>query len=429
MAVDIPEGQSPSKQETQIPIGQTKKEDLTTNQRTGAEVFGAKGGYIHPFLIVEERYTDNLYFTKTDKEDDFITTISPGIWLALPSNREKLLDIGTSTISPGGLKVSRSKPETTRRYQSYLLYAPELVYYANHSTNDSVNHKAEGLFQYNFNMGLSIDIVDQFNVRHEVNDNGISRRVDKYQDNFFGFLASYDPSERFRLRFDYSNYALDYKDVINNFRDRTDNTFAGYLFYKFAPKTSAFVEYEFADIQYDMDLEYNSTENRYYTGIDWDVTAKTKGQVKLGYIEKNFDAPGIGNKSAMALEIQAQHNFNPKRAIKIVGFRKFNESSLISAYTALSTGVSAAWLQRFTEKWSGTFNVSYTRDDYKGLFTINGKTDERADDIFSIGPAIRFKAKEWLYFDLAYTYLQRDSNFNLFDYDNNIIFLKMTISM
>lgn len=77
MALDIPEGQSRSNQEAQIPLGQSKKENLPTNQRTGSEIFGTKGGYIHPFLIVEERYTDNLYYTKSDKEDDWITTISP----------------------------------------------------------------------------------------------------------------------------------------------------------------------------------------------------------------------------------------------------------------------------------------------------------------------------------------------------------------
>jgi polysaccharide biosynthesis protein VpsM len=429
IAPENPSGQEQSKPEAQIPVGQVKREGPPSEDRTGAEVFGKKGGFIHPFLLLEERYTDNLYYTKSGKEDDFITTISPGIWLALPSNREKLLEMGTTSTSPGGLKVSRIKPEATRRFQSYLRYAPEFVYYANHSSLDSVNHKAEGLYQYNFNMGLSLDFVDQFNINHEVNDNGISRRLDKYQDNIFNFLAVYDPSEKFRFRFDYSNYDLNYKDDINDFRNRTDTSFAAYIFYKFKPKTSLFVEYEFADINYDTDANSDSTEDRYYAGLEWDVTAKTNGRIKLGYIEKNFDAAGIGVQNAFSVEIQAQHNFTPKRALKVIGFRKFNESSMIDSFGSLSTGISVSWLQRFTEKWSGTLNGSFTRDEYKGLFIFGGVTDAREDDIFSITPALRYKFRDWMIFDLAYVYSRRDSNFSIFDYINNTVLLRVEVSL
>ena len=429
IAGDSVSEQGQSSSDAQIPVGQTKKEVLPAEGRIGSEIFGKKGGFIHPFLLLEERYTDNLYLTESGKEEEFITTISPGIWLALPSNREKLLAMGTTSTSPGGLKVSRVKPEATRRYQSYLLYAPEFVYYANNSKHDSVNHKAEGLFQYNFNMGLSLDFMDQFNIRNEVNDNGITRRVDEYQDNLFNFLAVYDPSEKFRFRFDYSNYNLDYKDEINDYRNRTDDSFAAYVFYKFKPKTSVFVEYEFADIKYDTDLESDSTENRYYGGLEWDVTAKTNGRVKLGYIKKDFDAPRVEAQDAFSVEIQAQHNFTPKRAVKVIGFRKFNESSMIYSYDSLSTGISLAWLQRFTEKWSGTLNGTYTRDEYDGVFLFDGVSGERKDDIFSIAPALRYKFRDWLLFDIAYIYSQRDSNFGIFDYTANTIFLRMDVSL
>ncbi|MFH0726899.1 MAG: outer membrane beta-barrel protein [Pseudomonadota bacterium] len=428
MAADGSTAQGQSTPAAQIPVGQVKTEVLPADGRTGAEVFGKKGGYLHPFLLLEERYTDNLYNTESGKEDDFITTVSPGIWLALPSNREKLLEMGTSTTSPGGLEVSRVKPESTRRFQSYLLYAPEFVYYANHSSLDSVNHKAEGMLQYNFNMGLSLDVVDQFNRRSEVNDNGISRRIDDYQDNLFDFLAVYDSSEKFRFRFDYSNYALDYKDDINDFRNRIDNSFAAYAFYKFSPRASVFAEYEFADIKYDTYSDSDSTETRYYTGFEWEVTAKTKGRIKLGYIEKEFDLAGIDAQNAFSMEIQGQHNFNPKRALKVTGFRKFNESNMIGSYTSLSTGISVAWLQRFTEKWSGTLNAAFTRDEYKDFFITSPVTDEREDDIFSLAPALRYKFRDWLLFDLAYIYSLRNSNYDIFDFTSNTIFLRANFS-
>ncbi|MBI9089259.1 MAG: outer membrane beta-barrel protein [Desulfobacterium sp.] len=411
------------------PIGQEEIELPSGQEGIGADIFGKKGGFIHPFLLFEETYTDNLYNTNTNEKEDFITTISPGLWLALPANREKLLDIGTTNTSPGGLNLSRIKPDTTRRAQGYFLYAPEFVLYADESDHNTVNHKAEGLFQYNFNMGLSIDVVDQFNRRSEVNDNGISERLDEYQDNLLNFIMAYDPSEKIRFRVDYSNYDLEYDDSVNDYRNRNDNSFSAYVFYRIKPKTSVFVEYEFADISFDTNSDSDSVENRYYTGLEWAITAKTKGRVKAGYIKKDFDKEGMDDQDGFSYEIQAQHNFTPKRALQVNGFRRFNESTMITSATYLSTGLSAAWLQRFAEKWSGTLNVSYTNEEYKGNITFNGVTGERDDDLFSIAPAVRYEFRDWMLFDLGYIFAQRDSNFAPFDYNNNTIFFRIDISL
>ncbi|MCP4117794.1 MAG: outer membrane beta-barrel protein [Desulfobacteraceae bacterium] len=429
-AADIPNPAA-----SDVPLGQGERE-FPAGQEVegiGAEIFGERGGLVHHFVLFEETYTDNLFNLNTNKEDDFVTSVNPGLWIALPANREKLLEIGTTNTSPGGLNLSRIKPDTTRRAQGYFLYAPEFVYYADHSDHDTTNHKAEGLFQYNFDMGLSIDVVDQFNIRSEVNDNGISERLDEYLDNLFNYIMVYDPSEKLRFRVDYSNYDLEYEDSINAYRDRNDNSFSAYLFYRILPKTSVFVEYEFADISFDTNTESDSIsdsiEKRYYTGLEWDVTAKTKGRIKIGYIDKDFDKAGVEDEDGFSYEIQTQHNFTPKRALLVNGFRRFNESTMSTSSTSLSTGLSATWLQRFTDKWSGTLNVSSSKERYKGDFTFNGVTDERDDNLFSIAPALRYEFREWLRFDLAYIFTQRDSNFKPFDFTNNTVFLRIDLSL
>ena len=415
--------------EAQMPIGQVEEPMIPGEEGITADVFGKKGGYLHPFLMLEEMYTDNLYNTDTGEEEDFITTISPGLWLALPSNREKLLEIGTTTTSPGGLNMSRIKPEATRRYQTYLLYSPEFVFYKNNSQHDTVNHQAEGLFQYNFNMGLSLDVIDQYNITHEANNNGISEELDKYKDNLFNILAIYQPSEKFKFRVDYSNFDLDYDEDENNYMDRNDDSFACYIFYKIKPKTSIFAEYEFSDIEFDTFTASDSVEHRYYAGVQWDVTAKTRGRFKIGYIDKDFDNSGVEDQDDYSVEIQAQHNFTAKRAIELMGFRRFNESNFIDSSSFLTTGASAAWLQRFNDKWSGTLEVSYTYDEYYELFVDNQNPKERTDKIFSFSPAIRYEMKDWLTFDLGYTYINRDSDIDRFDFINNAIVFRGNISL
>jgi len=359
-ADNIPAGQSKSKDEavTIIHSGPLKKDIQREKKGIGAEVFGKKGGRYHPFLLIEELYTDNLFATHSNKQSSFITSIAPGIWLAFPANREKLLSIDTTTTAPGGLQLSRVKPQSARRYQAYALYSPELVLYSNASDSEQVNHRAEALLHYNFDSGLSFDFIDLFNSREEIAGNGITDTFYRHHDNLFDFITTYvTPSGKLKLQLQYSNYNLDYKDDEVLYRDRQDNSIGASVFYKFWPKTSLFAEYEYSDINFDSDSTYDSIENRYYGGVNWDVTAKTKGTIKLGYIDKKFDLSSVSDQNEFSMEIQTQHTLTPKRALQLNAYRRFNESDFEAASNFLATGIDLSLVQRFKKKWSGTLNA------------------------------------------------------------------------
>lgn len=407
--------------QSNAPVGQLKGPN-EGEEGISSDVFGQRGGRFHPFLLLEEIYNDNLFATDSNIQDDFITTIAPGIWLAFPANREKLLSINTTTSSPGGLRLSRVKPEATRRYQSYFLYSPEFVIYSDHSSHDHVNHKAEALFQYNLNSGLSFDLIDLFNDKEQIAGNGVFDTLYRHQDNLLDFITSYETrSGKLKLQFTYSNYDLDYKDSVVAYRDRNDNSFGASVFYRFWPKTSLFAEYNYSDIDFDEGITNDSIENRYYGGVTWDITAKTRGTLKLGYTDKDFDLAAADDQDAFSVELQTQHNLSPKRALQVNGYRKFNESDLANASSYLSSGIDIGLMQRFTEKWSGTLNFSYERNEYNGL--------DRDDDLFGLGPAIRFEAKDWLIFDLGYSYYKNDSNIAIYDYEVNQIYFRASLSM
>ncbi len=404
------------------PVGQSKSRPVTDEKGISADIFGQKGGRFHPFLLLETIYTDNLFATDTDTRSDFITTIAPGIWFAFPANREKLLSIDTTTTSPGGLNLSRIKPAATRRYQTYFLYSPEFVMLSDYSKHNHVNHRAEGLLQYNLNSGLSFDLMDLFNERDEIAGNGITDTLYRYRDNLLDFITTYDaPSGKLQLQFDYSNYYLEYEDAAVTYRNREDNSFGISVFYKFWPKTSLFGEYGRSNIDFDTRTITDSTENRYYAGVNWDITAKTRGTFKIGYMDKNFDSALVEDQDGFSFELQTQHNLTPKRAVQVNGYRKFHESDIATASSYLSTGIDIGLMQRFTEKWSGTLNVFYEQNGYNVL--------DRDDDLYGLGAAVRFEPRKWLIFDLGYQHYNRDSNINFYDYRINEVFLRASLSM
>jgi len=418
-----------------IPTGQTSEEEKksdaqNTNQNTGitADVFGDKGGHFHPFLTVETIYSTNLFYTNRNEDSGFTTIVAPGIWLALPESREKLMTLTTSKDTPGGVEYSHMQADSSRRMQTYFLYSPSFVYYSGNSKFNHTDHTVEGLFSYNFGFDLSLEILDQYNRKSDINDNGLAEIIDEYDDNIFSIVASYEPSPRFKIRLDYSHYLVTYDKNINEFRDRKDNSFAAYIFYKFMPKTSVFIEYERTNVSYDYRSNNDSYENRYYTGIDWEISAKSKGQIKVGYLEKEFDKLDDRDQEDFSMEAQIQHAITPKSSIVFNAYQKYHETSTANSYFIRTRGVGSAFLLRFSQKWSGAINASYVEETYQGS-SQNGIFDEREDKTFGIGPAIKFDAKKWLVFEGGFHYTKRNSNYDIYDYTNEMIYLRMKIAL
>ena len=398
----------------------------TAKGRTFGDVFGRSGGFIHPFLAVTEYYTDNVFYSRDNRKHDFATILSPGIWLTVPHVYEKLLQIETANISPGGFNVSRFQPEIFKRYQLYLFYNADFERFSKFSSQNADNHRAEGFFQYNLKSGLTLELVDQFTASHDARGTGITTQLDKFRNNLANITLIYDTRSRFNFKVDYSNFLVDYLSSRNSFRNRDDNTISGYIFYKLRPKTSAFIEYEFIDVRYRDDTLLNSKEQHWFGGLQWDITAKSRGSIKAGYGIKDFINSSLGSSTDFILEAQVDYHLTPKTTLMLKASRKTNETNVSATDFILSNSVDVQYLQKITGKITADVKLSYTNDRYKGDVTFNDITKKLVDNYYTGVFAVRYKFREWLQTDLGYIYERRDSNFSDFDYTANIVFLRVT---
>jgi polysaccharide biosynthesis protein VpsM len=416
-----PSGLQPRAEE--IPVGSSKG-------RVSSEVFGGKGGYVHPFLGITEYYSDNIFNTRNDKVSDFTTVFSPGVWLTVPHVYEKLLNIDTSNVSPGGYTLSRYNPETFTRYQAYLYYNADIEFHTRESAGNAVNHRAEGLFQYNLRGGLTFELMDQFLASHDMWGTGLAgKKLDKFRTNLADLMIVYDTENRLKFRLDYSYNLVDYLAARNSFRDRSDNSFSAYIFYKVKPKTSVFYEYELVDIDYRDSVLSNSIEHHNFVGIQWDVTAKSKGSVKAGYGLKNFSDSDVSDASNFIVEGQVDHKLTAKTSLILKASRRTEETNISTTGYVLSDSISAEYLQRLTGKITLDAMLSYTRDKYFGDLTLDGTTKQLKDNYYLGMLALQYKFREWLQLDSGYLLNTRDSNFTDLDYTSNIIFLRITGSL
>jgi polysaccharide biosynthesis protein VpsM len=399
-------------------------------QRTSEEVFGRRSGFIHPFLAVTGYYNDNVFYSRRSKKSDFVTILSPGVWLTVPHVNEKLLNVETSNVTPGGFRLRDYEPETFRRYQIYLLYNADIDFFSRYSSENTVNHKLEGLFQYNLRGGLSLAFLDQFLIAHDDRGSGISTKVDKYISNLAHFTASYEPFERFKFKADYTNFLVDYDASRNDFRDRVDNGIALYAFYKLKPKTSVFVEYDYVNVDYDKHISgLDSREHHYFGGLQWDVTAKTKGTVKAGYGVKDFVTSDFGDENYFTMEANIDYKLTSKTTLILKAARETNETDISASDYILTNRIELEYLQRLTGKITAHIRLAYEDDDYRGGFLIDDEKERLRNRYYRGGFALQYKLKEWLETNIGYLYTRRNSNINDFDYTSNIAFFRITGSL
>jgi|WetSurSiteA1Bulk_404760.scaffolds.fasta_scaffold03006_2 polysaccharide biosynthesis protein VpsM len=400
----------------------------TSSDRVSGSVFGKRGGFVHPFLSITEYYTDNVFFSPDNTKDDFITVFSPGIWLALPHVYEKLLRIETSDVDPGGFSLSRYKPDEFQPYQAYLFYNADIEKFAKHSSEDAVNHKFEGFFQYNLRGGLSFEVMDQYIDSHDDRGTGINTELSEYKTNLANFIMMYRTASRFDFRIDTSYFLVNYDKSIDDYRDRYDLSLAAYIFYKATPKTRFFFEYEYLDITYDENILSDSREHHFFGGMQWDITAKSKGSVKAGYGKKDF-ASAEENADDFIFEVQIDHHLTPKTSLMLRASRSTNETDVSTTDYVLSDTIELEYLQKITAKISADIKLSYTRDAYKDDFTYNGRTAKLDDDYYDGAFALQYKFREWLQADAGYIFMKRDSSFSEFDYTTNVFFFRLTGSL
>jgi polysaccharide biosynthesis protein VpsM len=408
-------------------------ENITSGTPKGKEyVFGTRKGFLHPFLAISGYYTDNVFYTKYNRQSDFATVITPGIWLTFPHVNERLLSIDTSNLSPGGFSLSRYSPQTFKRYQSYLTYSADIEMFSNNSSGNDITHKAGGLLQYNLRSGLSFEFADNLLFSHDIRGTGISgvtTELDKFWNNLANFIVTYDSGNRLKFRIDYTNFLLNYDASRNKFRDRVDNTFSSYIFYKVRPKTSVFVEYEFADINYATDASSNARGHSFFGGIQWDITAKSKGSIKAGYGVRESVNTTIGNSNNFILEAQIDHKFTPKTSLILKASRKTDETNVAGTNFIVADTLEVTYLQRITGKLTGNIILSYTNDQYNGALTYNGITKPLEEDYYSGALALSYKFREWIQLDVGYKYEKRISSFSEFDYVTNLIFFRINGSL
>ncbi len=396
-------------------------------QRLGAgDVFGVRSGYVHPFVSVGGFYTDNLFDSPDDRRSEFVTVLSPGLWVAVPGSRQPLLDIDTRNTAPGGLELTRFRSDPQRRFQGYGLYRADIRKHRNFPEEETTNHQLEGLLQGNLRGGLSLELLNVFTKNYESYGTGLDREaLNTFESNLLRVSAAYPVTPRIRLEVDYGLFSIDYDRTASRFRERDDQTASAWLFYRFLPKTSVAVLYRYVDIDYALPVLPGSREHQVFGGLQWVPSDRSRARVLLGRGEKSFDGD-LGSKSDFIAEARFELSVGPRTALNLRGTRQTNETDIPEVLDVLSHRVRLDLVQRLRERLSAGIELGYARERYRDALGPTGAFSGRRDNYYSAGVNLGFQFRRWANLSLGYSYLERQSNFGIFEYDSNNLYLNLT---
>jgi hypothetical protein len=394
------------------------------------EIFGKKARWYHAYLSVYEAYDDNIFNTEAQTESDLITVISPGIQLTVPGTDQPAEEIVTDTTSPGGLTFGRFTERSYRRFRAHVGYAPWFQFYADHSDENVANHSAQAGLQFNLRGGLSFDLVNRFVKDFDRLVSNRSTQSDHYYSNLFSLIVTYPLSPKFELRADYAHNLIEYlDDDTNGFRNRADNSGAAFIFYKFQPKTAAFIEYRYTEIDYDTDNNRDGSQQNAAAGLVWEITAKTSGRFQAGYGTRRYDAEVYDDSDSLLFQTTVDYHFSPKTQVGISLSHSIAESTESIYDHTLTTGAALTYRQALRHNLNFDCQLSYRHLDYQGGRAEASDLPDRQDDIWSITPSLSYAFRRWLSASVAYNYRDRDSDVETGSFRGNTVIIKLTGSI
>lgn len=385
-------------------------------EASSGSLFGFGQGYFHPSLSVTTEYTDNYKQVPTNEESDWQTTINPGFWIAVPATQQKAASIVSSNAAAGGSGVSRFQDASFKGFQGSLMYDASIIRSHDHSDEeDTTNHRGQGMLQYAFAGGLTLEASDVYLDSTEEYADSAFNQAEEFNSNLVNLIAYYQVSPKLKLRIGYSNFNLEYTSGTNvDFKERTDQSVSAYVLYKILPKTDIFVEYDYIDQDFDLDVQSDNTQNNYYVGLKFDSKARVTGHIKVGYTEIELDSTHDTYEDFSGYA-SLGYKLSSTSKVTLTAQQSVDVSDQSGYQNVLHQEVGLAFAQQLSHKLSATLNLAYKEDEYRFEDERSGREDE--DHV--AGLKLSYAMNDWLDLGVGYRYTDRTSNSSIDEYTEN----------
>ncbi len=358
-----------------------------------------------PELDLQETFRSNVFLTQSDKKSDYVTTVTPGMGL-------KYL-FGQNSFDLG--------------------YRVGFVNFAKYSANNYQDHHANALLHLVAPGGLEFTLGDNFTKSTYERIQLMTRQL-PFHENLLNAAADYSFADRWKIEAKYNRYDAAAEEFRDRGLDNMRNLAGTSLYYRFLPRMSGLVEYDYAVSEFLYDHIADHKDKLAYLGVAFDPAGKLKGTFKVGYGWKEFDTNLAGRNNSPQNWIMAGQlvdDFDARTSLTLDALRALADDTLVANASYVNTLVTLTLQRLFTAKIGATAAISYREREYLDYLTepVTGLLKKRSDEIWTGGVGAFYNIQKWLQMRLEYQYSDAHSNFDQYSYTDQRIIFKIILSL
>jgi hypothetical protein len=382
----------------------------------------------HPYISISEEFNDNLNLSSTNKKDDFITTVQPGLKF---SNMDKTSGIDLDY----NLGLVFYSKESQRNYISHnaslnakYMTAEHINFYLKESFTRSDEPRERESFsttednryvlatetqravywrnvvaptiEYQFGPENRLGVNYRNNL-YQTESTGAENSQENYVNPFFSYW--FDRQNGIYLEYGYTRGDFDKSPDFNGHRANARYT------NRFSAKSSAFAEHTYTNRSYTTSsLDYDVNEPS--VGLTFALTPTLTASAQVGYFWKEPKTgarkDGVSYKGEIA-------NVDPRTSYRLSLQGGYTEDVFTSENLGFNRyhRATAFVTHKLERRLSVGCNGSVERAEFEN--------PDRSDTILGIGANVSYMPLKWLTLSLEASHRNRDSNVNTFDYTEN----------
>jgi hypothetical protein len=389
---------------------------VTQRPRPEYDPLGLRFGnwFFYPKIELDEVYNDNIFATKSNRKNDFITVVSPTLDL-----RSRVPDVYDVDVTAGA----------------------NVGTHARFSNEDYGDYFAGADGTYNIERNLLLLGGLRFEHLHEERDSPDQVGTTTNPAEFNATTATAGIASRgLRIgwQFDVGYQRQDWDNepaigggvVQESQRNLNIYTANATGTYEIAPRYQAFTRFGYNVRDYDNSGAINRNSNgwRFDVGGRVDITGVTFAELRLGYLAQDYSSAQL--KTIDGVDAGAKVVWSPTQLTSLTfnADRSVQDSNTFALAAAGSTTTSPGYLRsnigvgidhELLRNVLLNGFANYQIDDYAGI----DRTDNRVD----IGAGVRYMFTRNLYLGGSYTFSHRDSNGTAsgVDFERNLFLIRL----
>jgi len=225
---------------------------------------------------------------------------------------------------------------------------------------------------------------------------------------------------------------LDHQEIwfLNNGlggRNHDQNMIKGSVFYNLGPKTQLVADVIRTEFDYDHayapivpagDAELDSTDMAYLVGINWEATARTSGEFRIGRSEKDMDDSRLTDFSGLTTKLNMKWKPKSYSIVDVLLERSTQETKQSSTSHVVKNQLTVDWEHDLSKLLTLELGGTLENDKWSEI---------REDDLFDLRLGLKYSLYRWMDVTVGYAFQTRDSNIIGLDYDSNTLSLMVEI--